>query len=194
MLSILTLYKYSLNNTLKLKKIVITGAPGTGKTTMIKALKSLGYKCFSEYSRTLIRQAGGNKIKNLFYEKPKLFSKKVLEGRINQFNESNLIKKSKNNLIFFDRSIYDTFAYQKFIDDSFVLPINYKSFIYDKVFILPPWNQIYINDKERLESFEISKKIHKYLNFTYNHYNYNITEISKTNVKNRVKIILKSCQ
>ena len=33
---------------MKLKKVIITGAPGTGKSSIIKELKNRGYFCFDE--------------------------------------------------------------------------------------------------------------------------------------------------
>jgi predicted ATPase len=178
---------------LNLSKIVVTGAPGTGKTSIINLLKAKGYTCFDEFSRTLINWGYNNGIKDFFLEKPNLFSEKILEGRINQFNESKKIKKSKDNLIFFDRSIFDTFAYQKFINKSFVLPNEYDVYKYQKVFILPLWNDIFLNDNERLESFKISRAIHKSIRSTYYHYNYKLNDVSKTSIKNRVDYLLSSC-
>ena len=178
---------------MKLNKIVITGAPCTGKTSIINILKSRGYLCFDEVSRTLIQLGYKDGINNFFKEKPSLFSQKILEGRINQFNESNRIKNCKNNLIFFDRSIYDTFAYQKFSSKSFNFPDGYKKYDYQKVFILPTWNSIFLNDPERLESFEVSEVIDKSIRSTYSHYNYNLIDVSKTTIKNRIDYILNSC-
>ena len=178
---------------MKLNKVVITGAPGTGKTSIIRFLESNGYNCFHEFSRTLIKSGQFNGSRNLFLDEPNSFSEKILETRISHFNQSNKIKNPKNNLIFFDRSIYDTFAYQKFINKSFIYPIKYKKFKYQKVFILSPWNDIYVNDNERSESFEISKEIDRSIKLTYNHYNYKLNEISKTSVENRVNQILNLC-
>jgi len=36
------------------KKVVITGGPGTGKTSVIKELMDRGYKCYDEGSRDVI--------------------------------------------------------------------------------------------------------------------------------------------
>ena len=38
------------------KKVVITGGPGTGKTSVIKELMGRGYKCYDEGSRGIISQ------------------------------------------------------------------------------------------------------------------------------------------
>jgi predicted ATPase len=96
-------------------------------------------------------------------------------------------------LIFFDRSIFDTFAYQKFINKSFVLPNEYDVYKYQKVFILPLWNDIFLNDDERLESFKVSRAIHKSIRSTFYHYNYKLNDVSKTSIKNRVDYLLSSC-
>ncbi len=37
-------------------KIVITGAPGTGKTSIIAQLRRLGYSCSKEISRDIITE------------------------------------------------------------------------------------------------------------------------------------------
>ena len=46
------------------KKIVITGAPGTGKTSIIAQLKKLGHSCSEEISREIIAEqiASGGKM------------------------------------------------------------------------------------------------------------------------------------
>ena len=41
---------------LKTKRIAITGAPATGKTTLSAALESLGYPVFHEQAREIIQQ------------------------------------------------------------------------------------------------------------------------------------------
>ena len=36
-----------------------------------------------------------------------------------------------------------------------------RSHIYDKVFILPPWQEIFTNDQERIENFNETEAIHR---------------------------------
>ena len=38
------------------KKVVITGGPGSGKSTLINLLARSGYNCLKEFSRTLIQK------------------------------------------------------------------------------------------------------------------------------------------
>ena len=64
--------------------IVITGAPGSGKTTLINALMKKGYICFEEVSRSITLEAQKNGIEQLFLVQPLLFSDMLMEGRFNQ--------------------------------------------------------------------------------------------------------------
>ena len=41
----------------KNKKIVISGGPGSGKTTLVNLLRVKGYECMDEFSRTIIKRA-----------------------------------------------------------------------------------------------------------------------------------------
>ena len=84
------------------KKIVISGGPGSGKTTIIDGLKSEGYFCLEEISREYIAAGKNEGIENHFEEDPLAFSRLLWEGRINQYQQANryFINHSEKSLLF----------------------------------------------------------------------------------------------
>lgn len=170
-------------------KIVITGGPGTGKTSIIKKLSELGHVCLPEISRQVTLEARKNGIEQLFLENPVLFSEKLLEGRKNQFLEAlNYERKA----VFLDRGLPDILAYMNYIGDP--LPPHFeeacKLHKYDKVFLLPPWEAIYQPDTERYESFEQAVTIHGYLKKTYESFGYTLIEVPFGEVHKRAAFVL----
>jgi predicted ATPase len=61
---------------------------------------------------------------------------------------------------------------------------------YSKVFVLPPWEEIYESDEARYENFEQAKLIFDHLKETYQKYNYNLIEVPKGTIEERIKFIL----
>ena len=60
-------------------KIVITGGPGTGKTSIINKLESLGHHVFHESSREIIRKYKKLGHDQLFLSNPIKFSEILLK-------------------------------------------------------------------------------------------------------------------
>jgi len=171
------------------KLILLTGGPGTGKTTIIDRLMEMGYACFPEISREIISHAKKQGIEQLFLENPLLFSEMLLEGRKKQFLEA---KAHDNHLIFLDRGLPDVLAYMHYIGDQY--PTGFKKLcqehIYTKVFIFPPWEEIYTSDAERYENYEQSKLIYDHLMETYKFFGYEVIEVPKICPENRILFIL----
>ena len=169
------------------KRIVISGAPGTGKTSLIKELSSLGYKCHNEVSRAII--SNQLKIKGVVtpWQDLEAFSNVVIHERLKQY------LKASNKIEFYDRSIVDSFAY--LLKDNMSIKeewntIAKKHKYFDKVFITPPWEEIYHNDHERKENFKTATKIHAYLIKAYEEFDYKIIFIPKAPIKERINFIL----
>lgn len=170
--------------------VVLIGGPSSGKTTLIEALKQKGHTCYPEVSREVIKEAQEQGIEQLFLENPLLFSELLLEGRKKQFKEA---LNEESNIVFLDRGIPDVLAYMHYIGDS------YPSFFdkacqehtYTAIFVLPPWEEIYVSDTERYENYEQAVLIHEHLLETYKSYGYSIIEVPKDTVENRVNFIMK---
>jgi len=178
------------------QKIVITGAPGTGKTSIIKKLEENDFFCYHEIIRDFTLEAKKDSTSDDFMSNPLTFVKdpfefniKILKGRIEQYMAS---KENKRELLFFDRAIPDVLAYMDFFkqeyNDTFIKAC--KEHIYSTIFLLPPWREIYVSDNERLESFEEAKQIHYYLEKTYRNYGYKIELVPFGTVQERVDFIL----
>ncbi len=170
------------------KKIVITGGPGTGKTSLVSFLLKQGYQCMPEISREITVEAQKNGIEQLFLKDPILFSQKLLEGRMKQFHDNQNLKKT---FLFFDRGLPDITAYMDYTNtlypDHFLKTCH--SLKYDLVFLLPPWKEIYKQDNERYETFEEAKIIHDYLLKGYEKYGYRVIEIPFGSLENRKEFI-----
>ena len=171
------------------KTILLIGGPGSGKTSIINALTAKGYICYPEISRQVTAEAQKTGIDQLFLKEPLLFSELLLKGRINQFNNA---VKEKANYVFIDRGIPDVLAYMHYIGDAYPALFNEacKNHRYTKIFILPPWEDIYVSDNERYENFEQAKLIHNHLVETYESYGYQLTEVPKANLETRITFIL----
>ena len=171
------------------KKIVITGGPGTGKSSIINELIKRGFMCLEEISRQVTLDARKDGIEQLFLTKPLLFSEMLLKGRTKQFNQAN---NSDKDLVFLDRGIPDIVAYMDFIGDTY--PEEFvdacKNNIYDKVFILAPWQEIFKSDSERYENFEQALEIHENLMSTYKKYGYNLIDVPFESIEKRTDFIL----
>jgi len=176
---------------LKTKKIVITGGPGTGKTAIINQLKSEGYYCFEEISRQIILEAQKEGIEQLFLTDPIIFSQKLLDGRALQFKEAETSTEAK---VFLDRGIPDVLAYMDYLGTKYPEPFveACKDFVYDKVFVLAPWKEIFISDNERYENFDQASKIHEYLVKTYKNYGYKVIDVPFGSIKDRAQYIINS--
>ena len=178
------------------KKIVITGGPGTGKTSIINELKNQNYYCFDEIIRELTLEAKNNigadsQISNpiAFVNDPLEFNTKLLNGRLNQFKQAAALKKP---LVFFDRGIPDVLAYMDFFNQEYsndflkVCDTNR----YSHIFLLPPWESIYKSDNERFETFKEAVKIHEALKQVYKNLAYNIIEVPFGTIENRTDFII----
>lgn len=180
------------------KKIVITGGPGTGKTSIIAELKNQNYHCFDEIIRSLTIEAkeenhASKHISNPigFVNNPLDFNTRLLNGRLDQFKQAAFIEKP---LVFFDRGIPDVLAYMSFFNQSYsedFINICQKN-RYSDIFLLPPWGAIYTVDNERFESFDEALKIHDYLEDIYKKLGYNIIEVPFGSIQERTNFIINS--
>lgn len=174
---------------MKTRKIVITGGPGTGKTSVISSLEGKGYQCLHEVSREIILEAQKEGIEQLFLTEPLLFSEKLLQGRIKQHKQACT---AYADLIFIDRGVPDVVAYMDYFGNDYP-PIFEEAgtkYRYDQVFILPPWKEIYVSDNERYETYEQAVMIHRHLLEAYRRAGYTPVEVPKTSVEERTSFIL----
>lgn len=174
---------------MKTERIVITGGPGSGKTALIKYLEDQGHYVMHEISRQVILEAQKQGIEQLFLENPILFSEKLLEGRLKQFHEA---ENCKTETLFYDRGMPDVTAYMDFVKTHY--PDNFSktclTYKYDKIFVLPPWKEIYEQDNERYESFEQAENLFDFLKNAYESYGYNTIEVPVGSIKDRAEYIL----
>ncbi|GAB4161017.1 MAG: ATP-binding protein [Winogradskyella sp.] len=173
------------------KKIVITGGPGTGKSSIINHLKNRGFLCYDEISRQITLQARKDGIDQLFLTEPLLFSEKLLEGRIKQYNDST---NETSNVVFLDRGIPDILAYMDYIGDIYpqYFTDSSKNNRYDQVFILAPWQEIFTSDSERYENFEQAIEIHHHLLKTYMRFGYQLIDVPFESIEKRTDFILEA--
>ncbi len=173
------------------QKIIITGGPDTGKSSIINELILQKYDCMPEISREKILKTQAKGIDQLFLKDPILFIQLLLEDRGKQYLEAIGLKIST---VFFDRGNPDVPGCMKYLGVQF---LNYfwkssETYRYSIIIMLLPWKKTYTSDHERYGNFKQSVAIHNYIKNTYFELDYKIIDVPKIRLKERINNILNS--
>jgi len=167
------------------KWYVITGAPCSGKTTIISQLSKMGYQTVFEAARFLINKgiSEGKTLEDIRKDEFE-FQKKTFEFKINA--EKNL---PKDEIVFLDRGLPDTIAYYNFYgyDAGEVLKVC-KEKRYRKIFFLESLS--FEKDYARKEDEKTAKELSDLIKKAYIDLGYKIVSVPVTSVNERIKFIL----
>lgn len=169
--------------------IIITGGPGMGKTAIIQHLAELGYRYVPESGRAIIQaqvNAGGDALP---WANRSAFAQLMFNSALEEYFK--LITHS--DPVFFDRGIADVIGYLELsglhVPNTMTETARNNRYHRD-VFITPPWPEIYENDKERKQDFEEAVRTYATMKEVYTIFGYNLVEIPKLPVSDRVCFIL----
>jgi predicted ATPase len=167
---------------------VITGGPGSGKTTLIEALAATGFATAREAGRQIIikeRQSGG---RALPWVDPLAFAEAMLAHDIDSY----ATRRNATGPVFFDRGIPDIIGYLR-LEKMPVAPAmlhaarahRYR----DPVFICPPWPEIYTADNERKQSFDVAERTYRAMVEVYSEFGYGLIEVPRQDVEARIRFV-----
>lgn len=168
---------------------VITGASGSGKSSIIAALRSRGYVCVEEIGRQVVKDqlvAGSDATP---WQNGERFMELVLARSIEAFRAIS----ERTAPVFFDRSIPECIGSALVAG---VAPAEHRlratrEHRYNRtVFVTPPWPEIYEVDAERRHSFDEGVEYHRAELMSYVACGYQLVEVPKAPVEARVEFIL----
>ena len=178
-----------------MEKYILTGGPGTGKTTLLDSLTKKGFASLPEVARQIIAEEQVKEKDDGYqgvypWTNLALFQKLVMKRQLQQEQR---IKHSPHNRIFLDRSLADSIAYAEIGN----IPVHHdlhdliEQADYTRVFYLeqlPFYNQ----DKERKEDQTLARRIHEKLYHVYDRLGFDIVTVPVCgSIEERVQFVLK---
>ncbi len=168
---------------------VISGGPGSGKTTVLLELARRGYQYAPEVAREIIQdqmRAGG---RALPWQDRAEYTRLMLEGSIASY----LQHAPLSTPVFFDRGIPDTLGYARLVglpEQGFVEKACRDYRYASLVFLAPPWEEIYETDNERRQDFDEAQKTFVHIQEVYRECGYELSELPKLTTRERAQFIL----
>ena len=172
---------------------VISGGPGSGKTTTLGHLKALGFPATPEVARQIIQEQVQFDGSALPWRDREAYTRVMLERSIASY----LAHSAQSGPLFADRGIPDTLGYARLIglaDDSFICDACRLYRYAPLVFLAPPWPEIYTTDNERKQDFVEARHTFEILADAYRECGYQVRELPKSTPAARAEFILQQLQ
>ena len=168
--------------------VVITGPPGSGKTSVVSELVASGFTGVDEPAREVIaeqRAIGGD---GLYDRNPRLFVELMLSRAVADFRRMSRAP----GPVFFDRGIPDLIGYAELfrLDASDAAHAAAVHRYNDRVFVMPSWSEIYVTDTERTMTFEAAEAFGRRVRSIYVELGYAVMDVPCDTVVARARFIL----
>lgn len=168
---------------------ILTGGPGSGKTTLITALSGFGFHSTVEAGRAIIRYQSAIGGPALPWNDPPLFAELMLSWEM----RSHTLASAQAGPVFFDRGLPDIAGYLRV--SGLPVPDHVKAAArtlrYNRrVFILPPWPEIFSQDSERKQDLHEAERTFEAMVETYTAFGYDLITVPCLPVEERRLFVL----
>lgn len=168
---------------------VITGGPGSGKTTLIEALRRAGFQTSDEAGRRIIQKQTAISGNALPWIDPGLFAEMMLRSDMHAYDALS----ARPGTVFFDRGIPDVIGYLRLIGAPVPVHMAEAADLYRynrRVLIAPPWPEIFEQDRERKQTPEEAARTYHAMVATYCELGYELVEIPRVSIDERVEFVV----
>jgi predicted ATPase len=168
---------------------VITGGPGSGKSTLIDALAGHGICHMPEAGRAIIQDQLAIGGEALPWSDRRAFAELMLSWEIRSYRAALRL----SGPVIFDRGVPDVAGYLRL--SGLPIPSHVdraaRMFRYHhRVFVAPPWPEIFAQDAERKQSFAEARATYEAMIETYSALGYELIPLPLDSVEKRVQFVL----
>jgi predicted ATPase len=168
---------------------VVTGGPGSGKTTLIEALARAGYAHTLEAGRAIIQDQLAIDGPALPWRDPLAFSELMLGWEMRSYR----MAEATTGPVFFDRGVTDVIGYLTLVGrpvPEHLMRAAERLRYNRRVFVAPPWPAIFTRDAERKQTPEEAVRTYEALVKVYTSQGYELISLPLAPVEQRVRFVL----
>lgn len=170
--------------------VVLTGGPGSGKTTLIDALERSGLPRTEEAGRAVIQEQlalGGDALP---WADRVRFAGLMLDRELRSYREAGAVR--GGGPVLFDRGLPDLVGYLRLEGLPLPAPVDTAARelrYHRQVFIAPPWRAIYARDAQRKQGYEEAVRTYEVMASVYPEYGYELVPLPLAPVAERVAFV-----
>jgi predicted ATPase len=173
----------------RLNFYIITGGPGSGKTSIIEELRKRGVLCVDEVARSILKEQNAIGGDATHLGDRRKYCELMLSRSMFTYNR---VQETRAP-VFFDRGIPELAGYRRFTEAD--VPAHFHKaievFRYNPVvFVAPPWEDIYRNDEERIQDYREAVETYEAIMATYPQFGYRLVEIPRLPVSERAQFLI----
>lgn len=187
----------------RVRRVVVSGCSGGGKSTLLAALAARGYAVVEEAGRRVVRRALEEGSDAVPWRDAAAFAEAAIALAIADHEGATADNEgapadhagaaSAGPPVFFDRSVIDVAAYRDSLTgaacaEAFAARYRY----HDMVFIAPPWPELFAKDRERRHGMADALAEYERLCRVYPAAGYTLVELPKIPVNARVGFVLRT--
>ncbi|MBG6176960.1 putative ATPase [Labrenzia sp. EL_208] len=170
--------------------VLLTGCSCGGKSTLIRTLGKLGFATIPEPGRRIVSEEIAGDGKALPWVDTRAFAQRAIEMAQSDLKSAD----PSEGLVFFDRGLIDAAVALECAGGQAAREIlGGKRPYAKKVFVVPPWRELFARDEERRHDFSMAVQEYHRINRALDDLGYTKRELPRVPVSERVDMILHEC-